>query len=133
MIRTFFDSGVLIAAAKGVSGETARALDVLRDPERKFLTSPFLHLEVVPKAEFNKNHLEERFYRTFFSNAEWLNDVAAIVDLARKECPQSGLNAMDALHVAAAHLLGADEFITTEKPSKSIHRTSLVKVVYLYG
>ena len=55
MTRTFFDSGVLIAAAKGVSEETARALDVLRDPERKFLTSPFIHLEVVPKAEFNKN------------------------------------------------------------------------------
>ena len=77
--------------------------------------------------------MEERFYSTYFSNAEWLNDLAAIVDLARKECSKSGLNAMDALHVAAAHLLGAGEFITTEKPSKSIYRTSLVKVVYLFG
>ena len=40
---------------------------------------------------------------------------------------------MDSLHLAAAHLLKADEFITTEKPNKSIHRSSLVKVVYLFG
>ena len=40
---------------------------------------------------------------------------------------------MDSLHIAAAHLLGADEFVTTEKPGKSIYRTSLVKVIYLFG
>jgi hypothetical protein len=40
---------------------------------------------------------------------------------------------MDSLHIAAAHLLKAHEFITTEKPGKSIHRTSLVKVVYIFG
>ena len=39
---------------------------------------------------------------------------------------------MDALHIAAAHLLGADEFITTERPGKSIYRTSLVRVLYLF-
>lgn len=38
---------------------------------------------------------------------------------------------MDALHLAAAHRSHADEFITTEKPNKPIHRSSLVKVVYL--
>jgi len=30
-------------------------------------------------------------------------------------------------------LLKADEFIATEKPNKSIHRASLVRVVYLFG
>jgi hypothetical protein len=39
---------------------------------------------------------------------------------------------MDSLHIAAAYLLDADEFITTEKPGRSIYRTSLVKVVYLF-
>jgi hypothetical protein len=39
---------------------------------------------------------------------------------------------MDALHLAAAHVGGAAELITTEKRSKPIHRSSLVKVVYLY-
>ena len=40
---------------------------------------------------------------------------------------------MDSLHIAAAYLLDADEFITTEKPNKSIHRSSLVKVIYLFS
>ena len=40
---------------------------------------------------------------------------------------------MDALHLAAAHLSCADEFITTEKPNKAIHRSSLGKVVYLFS
>jgi hypothetical protein len=55
------------------------------------------------------------------------------VELAQKECAKSGINAMDGLHVAAAHLLRADEFVTTEKPARSIYRSALVKIVYLFG
>ena len=40
---------------------------------------------------------------------------------------------MDALHVAAAFLLRADELITTEKPGKPMYRTTLVKVCWLYS
>lgn len=36
---------------------------------------------------------------------------------------------MDALHVAAAVLVGATEFITNEKPEKSIHRTKSIQVI----
>ena len=104
MIRTFFDSGVLIAGAKGIPTERTKALAMLRDPRRQY-----------------------------FRNAEWFHDSSAIVELARKECAKSGLNAMDGLHVAAAHLLRADEFVTTEKPTKSIYRSALVKIVYLFG
>jgi hypothetical protein len=39
---------------------------------------------------------------------------------------------MDALHLAAAHLAGADEFITTERPQKPIYRSTLVRVAYLF-
>ena len=38
---------------------------------------------------------------------------------------------MDALHVAAAYLLKADEFITTEKSGKAIYRNGLVHVLHL--
>jgi hypothetical protein len=91
-IRTFLDSGVLIAAYKGSPSLEAPAIDILDDPNRVFLSSPFVRHEVSPKA----------------------------------------LGAMDALHIAAAYLPSADEFITSEKPSKSIYRTSLVKVLYLF-
>jgi hypothetical protein len=43
-----------------------------------------------------------------------------------------GFGALQDLHVAAAHLSRADEFITTEKPPKAIHRSTIVKVVYLF-
>ncbi|MGA3023189.1 MAG: hypothetical protein ABSF98_00325 [Bryobacteraceae bacterium] len=56
-----------------------------------------------------------------------------IEKVARAEAARCGLAAMDALHMAAAFLLKADEFITTEKPVKPVYRTTLVKVRWLYG
>jgi hypothetical protein len=38
---------------------------------------------------------------------------------------------MDALHVAAALLLGADEFVTTEKRGKSIYRVDSLRVLHI--
>ncbi len=55
-----------------------------------------------------------------------------ILSRAGKESAKSGVGPMDSLHIAAAYLLQADEFVTTEKPGKSIYRTSLVRVIYLF-
>ena len=133
MIGTFFDSGVLIAAIRSVGPDRERALQVLEEPNRVFLTSPFVHLEVVPKSIFYKKRLERSFYDRYFANAEWYREVGKIEAAAHTEAAKAGLGAMDALHLAAAHLSRADEFITTEKPNKAIHRSSLVKVVYLFS
>jgi hypothetical protein len=133
MIRTFFDSGVLIAVARSLDPDAERALRILGDPNRVFLTSPFVYLEVVPKAIFFKKRLERSFYDRYFKNAVWFREVDKIEALAQTEAAKAGLGAMDALHLAAAHLSRADEFITTEKPNKAIHRSSLVKVVYLFS
>jgi hypothetical protein len=40
-----------------------------------------------------------------------------------------GLAAMDALHMATAHLAEAEVLYTLERSGKPIHRTSLVRVV----
>jgi predicted nucleic acid-binding protein len=40
-----------------------------------------------------------------------------------------GLAAMDALHVAAALEIQADELITTEKPTKPMHRVREIQIV----
>jgi predicted nucleic acid-binding protein len=132
MIRTFLDSGVLIAAARSLDPVGERALEFLDDPNRVFLTSPFVHLEVVPKAIFFKKQMERSFYDKYFKNAVWFREVDKIEVAAQTEAVKAGLGAMDALHPAAAHLSHADEFITTEKPNKAIYRSSLVKVVYLF-
>jgi hypothetical protein len=52
-------------------------------------------------------------------------DLRLILERASRESARSGINALDSLHIAAAHLLHANEFITTEKPGRSIYRTSL--------
>ena len=133
MIRTFVDAGVLIAAHRGVPSEREPALRLLRDPDRFFLASPFLYLETLPKALYYRNEAEVQFYRKYFERAirYSFEDTAAISQLAREEAERCGLGAIDALHIAAASLAKAQEFITGEKPGKSIYRASLVRVVYL--
>lgn len=132
LTRTFVDAGVLITAFNGQPDLKEGAMAVLEDPKRIFLSSPFVSHELCPKALFNKRHLEYRFYREYFKRATMFNDVRLILERAGREAARSGINAMDSLHVAAGYLMGADEFVTTEKPGKSIYRTSLVKVVYLF-
>jgi predicted nucleic acid-binding protein len=131
-IRTFLDSGVLISAFKGTPQLREMALQILEDPDRVFLTSPFVRLETLPKAIFKRQVNETRFYEQFFARAEFVTDLTAIFNLGEKEAARSGVGSMDSLHIAA-HLLKADAFITTERPAKSIHRSSLVKVVCLFS
>ena len=132
-VRTFLDSGVLIAAYQGSRSIEMPAIRILDDPKRVFLTSPFVRLEVTPKALYNKRQDEYRFYQSFFRRAAFCDDLKSMLNHADKESAKSGIGAMDSLHIAAAYLLHADEFITSEKPGKSIYRTSLVKVVYLFS
>jgi len=123
----------LITAFNGQPDLRTVALRILKDPDRVFLSSPFVWHEVCPKALFNKRHLEYRFYREYFRRTAMSNDVRLILERAGRESARSGVNAMDSLHIAAAHLLNTDEFITTENPRKSIYRTNLVKVTYLFA
>lgn len=132
MVRAFLDSGVLIAAARSVSPDRERALEVLSDPDFEFVTSPYVYLEVMPRAVFQRRKLEETFYDVYFRAAVFVRDLEKIYRLAVEEASRSGVGAMDALHVAAAALSEAELFITTEQPRKSVHRTSLVRVIYLF-
>ena len=130
MIKTYIDAGVLITAARGVAPIAIRALEVLDDPNREFLSSVFLKLEVLPKAMYYGNAAEVEFYKAFFDAViRWADILDGIVQEAFREAYSSGLAAMDALHVASAACLGAEELVTTERAEKPIHRTQLVKVV----
>ena len=131
-IRTFLDSGVLITAFKGQPVPGGPAVAVLKDPNRIFLSSPYVHLEECPKALFHKQRAEYAFYQRYFERAVMARSLKALLTLAVNEATHAGVGPMDALHLAAAHLLKADEFITTERPRKSIYRTSLVNVIYLF-
>jgi hypothetical protein len=49
--------------------------------------------------------------------------------LAEREAVRSGLSALNALHIAAALMLAADELVTTEGLRKPIHRATSARVI----
>jgi predicted nucleic acid-binding protein len=128
MTRTYLDSGVLIAAARGADDLAAAALALLSDTARVFVSSVFVKLEVLPKPVYNKYLAEVRFYETYFAAVvAWAEP--EVVSAALQLAQQYGLSALDALHVAAAVALNADELVTTEGAGKPIHRVADVRIV----
>ena len=128
--KTFVDSGVLIAAARGKTDVAVQAMKILDDPSREFVASPFLKLEVLPKAVYEKRKDEVEFYETFFDAViHWADSVKHITRNAHAEACKFGLNGMDALHIAAAVLGGAEDFITTEKSDKPLHRVDSIHIL----
>lgn len=129
MKRTFLDAGVLIAAARGNDELATRAMLVLDDADREFVASPFLKLEVIPQPTYNQRAAEVAFMNDFFTGVQdWVVPSEDLMRVALQQACRFGLDALDALHVAAALLLGAEELITAEKPTKPIFRVTSLKV-----
>ncbi len=129
MTRTFIDAGVLIAAACGVPGIADIALRLLDEPQRVFVTSDLVRLEVVPKPSYHGYKDEVAFHEEFFANARRIAVSKQLLEEALREACQFGLSACDAIHVAAAKRAKCAEFLTTEKPSKPLFRVSGITVV----
>jgi predicted nucleic acid-binding protein len=134
LTRTFLDAGVLIAAARGGDAIAQRALDIIKDRERVFVSSPFVRLEILPKALFHRQDGEVVFYRSYFDLVRvWVDADRDLLEEADDVASRFGLAALDALHVTSAIIAGADEFVTTERPTRPIHRVSglSVKTIHL--
>lgn len=128
LIRTYVDSGVLIEACTGVRN-WRKALKVIDDPDRAYLSSDFVKLEVLPKPTAFKNSEELEFYEQFFSKVvEYAELDGDLVQDALSEASKLGLGAVDALHLASAKKLGAHELVTTEKLQKPMHKSTFVTV-----
>lgn len=132
MPRTYLDTGVLIEAARGKTPTSERALRILEDPNRLFLSSPLLRLELVPQTIRNQRNDQTEFYEAYLAASESADDLESIIEVAYDEACRSPVAGLDAMHVAAASLLKADEFVTTEKPGKPLYTNTLVPVVYFY-
>ena len=132
--RTYLDSSVLIAAFRGDSAVAVRALEVLDDPERQFVVSDYLRLEVLPKPTFLGRREEVLFMRTFLEEAA--EDVPSSQELtgrAVRLASQYNMTPIDALHVGTAMTAGVDEFVTMEKAIKPMCRIREIKVVSLHS
>jgi len=130
----YLDSSILIDACSGEPGAADRARQVLNDPDRSFAASLFVKMEVLPKALWNHWEAEAEFYKEYFSAVStWAPVDNALAEFALKELEScTGLGVMDALHVAAAVKSGAEELVTTEKPTKPLHRVSCIRVVSIH-
>jgi hypothetical protein len=131
MRRTYLDRGVLIeaAAGRGLTAEVAQKH--LSDPDRTFLSCPYLDLELLPQVILNHRPRQKEFLEAYLAATERIEDMDAIFQVAFRESSRSPVSGMDSLHIAAAHLLEADEFITTEKTSKPLYKNRLVPVIRL--
>ncbi len=130
MIKTYLDSGVLIAAARGIDVVSSRAILILDDDQRQFCSSCFVRLEILAKAKYHQQLMEVEFYQSFFSSCMfWADALEPIVELAEDLASKYGLNALDALQAASAIYLNVDELITTEKLTKPLHRVTEIQVI----
>jgi len=130
MLRTFLDAGVLIAAFRASGPLAAPAAATLNDANREFVTSEFVRLEVLPKPTYLKRASEVAFQDTFFAACVLSVPITvAMAQLAMQRAKMFGLSAVDALHVAAAEIAGADELVTSERPTSPLLRVDTVRVV----
>jgi predicted nucleic acid-binding protein len=131
--RTFLDANVLIMAFRGTDQVADKARAVLNDTDREFVASDVLRLELVPKAHFNKQALEEQFYEAYLASTVALVETTPqLVRAAEAEAKAAGLSAADALHVTAARMAGVDEFVTGEKSTKPLFRAAALTITSLH-
>lgn len=130
---TYTDSGILIALSmQHPPQRTSKIANLLADPNRTFVSSDALKIEVFPKPTFFRETYSTLLLKNFFSIC--VKHIPINQNLYKKaytEACQSGLSGMDALHIVSAHEAGADELITTEKITKAIYQTNLVKVRHI--
>ncbi len=132
MKTTFVDSGLLIAVAQGRDDVYEQALSVLDDPEREFVSSEYVKLEVLPMATWLGRTDQVEAYQEFFDSvSRWVPSSLELSNRALALACQHGLNAMDALHVAAAEAEGA-ELVTTEKPTQPMFRVTSTTITSIH-
>jgi len=113
------DAGVLIAAACGLPEIAGRAFNFLDDPDRTFVTSDFVRLEVMPKPWFHGFKDQVDFYEAFFASARKIPVSKRLLEDALHEAFKFGLSACDAMHVAVARRGRRAELVSTENlPSR---------------
>ncbi|WPL18201.1 putative nucleic acid-binding protein, contains PIN domain [Thiorhodovibrio winogradskyi] len=130
-VRTYVDANVLIAAWNAEKEPRAWARAVLDDPQRRFIISDFVRLEVLPKPEFHRKTRELAFMHMVFSTAENVPVSTALVQRALAMAGRYDLSPLDALHLAAAAEARVDELVTMERPEKPMCRQTEVRVISL--
>lgn len=130
--KTFLDSNVLITAFQGIDEVWQKAMETIDDPDREFIVSDYLKLEVIPQPTFHRRQEEIQFMQAFFDSASvYMEATASITAQAMTLACRYSLGPMDALHAGTAIESEADVLVTLEKPDKPLCQVQEIKVVSL--
>ena len=124
---------MLIAAFKADRSLHDHARRLLSDPNRDFLATSLIELELT-QPQFNPIHASEAaFYLHYLRNvvSERLDVSESLISRGLDIVRRTQAGAMDALHLASASVLEADEFITAEAKGKPLYRETNIPVTYL--
>lgn len=133
MTLTYLDASVLIAAARASGLLYTAATALLGDSRRQFVASDFVRLETLPKPTYFGRTAEIHLFMAYFAAVRvWVPISPALVQLAIQRAETFGLNGMDDLHIAAAELGGAEEFITAERATKPFFRVTTLRIVSIH-
>ncbi len=131
--RTFLDSGVLINAFRGETAQRERCMQIIDDPNRLFLANDFLRLELLPKPKYNRYAEETEFMEEYLNRCESIDASPELIQQAFDLACRYGLAAIDALHVAAALIGKAGEFVTSEKKDKPLFKVKGLIITSLHS
>jgi predicted nucleic acid-binding protein len=127
-LRTYLDTCVLIAAFNGDDSAHAAAVALIDDPEREFVSSLYLHLELLPQPAFYGHQAQLAWFTEWLANADCIQPSTEIarnaIDLASRYC----LGAVDALHISSAAAAQVAEFVTAEAPTKPMLKVREISV-----
>ena len=127
--RTFLDSCTLIAAFQGKPEISDRVFEILDDPNREFVVSRFLALELIPKPTFNRRQEEIAFMNDYLRNSGTnVESSEHVVIQALELAGKYDLHPVDALHASCCVEARVDDFLTTEKDTKPLFRIKLFNI-----
>ena len=110
-----------------------KAIELLRDDSREFLSTSLVELELT-QPQFDPRRGEEaEFYLDYLRNivTEKSDVTEAVIAMGIDTVRSTQASAMDAMHVTCAIYMGADEFVTAETIGKPLFREKRIPVIYL--
>ena len=76
---------MLIEAAAGKSVRAEIALGLLKDPNRVFLSSPYLDPELLPQVIWNRYREQQKFLETYLAATKRIGDMRAIFRVGERD------------------------------------------------
>lgn len=110
-----------------------KAIELLRDDTRELLATSLVELELT-QPQFDPRRKDEAdFYLDYLRNivTESADVTESLIAMGIDTVRSTQASAMDAMHLACAIHMGADEFVTSEATGKPLFREKRIPVVYL--